>query len=182
MLRNNVAGIPAGIGPSGAGIPAPPGVPFSAFSARLAIRVWPYSPCSDDFNLSAGFTLGTRSNGINPPQEPVTLKLGTFALTIPCGSFKGTGFGPFEFQVVVEGVSLNVGIGAKRYAVYAVGQNADLEGSANSVPVTLIIGDDSGFTSLNDSPVGGPGPATLIGAAKLIALAECVRARVAGRR
>ncbi|MBO0734316.1 MAG: YncE family protein [Methylocapsa sp.] len=159
---NKVAAtIPAGKGPSGVGIiPAPPGVPFSVFSARLAIRFWPYNLRSDDFNLNASFTLGSASNGIDPSAEPVTIKIGTFALTIPRGSFKGTGFGPFEFQGVIEGVSLKVGIeptGAKRYAFHAVAQNANLQGATNSVPVTLIIGDDSGFTSINAqiSPAGG---------------------------
>jgi uncharacterized repeat protein (TIGR03803 family) len=67
-------------------------VPFSAFSGKLSIAFGP-SPNTDSFNLDASFTLGSARNGINPPAEPVTLKVGTFSTTIPPGSFHGTGFG-----------------------------------------------------------------------------------------
>jgi hypothetical protein len=55
---------------------------------------------------------------------------------------------------------LAVGIeptGAKRYAFHAVAHDANLTRTANPVPVTLTIGDDSGTTSVkaNISPGGG---------------------------
>jgi YVTN family beta-propeller protein len=83
-----VATIPAGIGPSGVGIIPPQlGVPFSAFNARLAIDLDRASK-RDCFELQSSFTLGSVSSGINPPVEPVTLKVGTFTTIIPPGSFK----------------------------------------------------------------------------------------------
>jgi hypothetical protein len=42
------------------------GVPFSAFSGKLQIAFGP-SPNTDSFDLNASFTLGSASNGINPP-------------------------------------------------------------------------------------------------------------------
>ena len=125
-------------------------VPFSAFSGKLSIAFGP-SPNTDSFNLDASFTLGSASNGINPPTELVTLRVGTFKTTIPAVSFTGTGFGPFHFHGVIDGVRLEVGIlptGAKRYAFQANAHGADLTGTANPVPVTLAIGDDSGTTSV----------------------------------
>jgi YVTN family beta-propeller protein len=159
------ATVAVGDAPVGVGIiPPPPGVPFSAFSAKLEVHLG-HKPNTDHFNLNASFTLGSASNGINPPTEPVTLKVGTFTTTIPPNSFKiaddqddqndqeeGVGmkrFGPFRFHGVIDGVRLEVGIeptGAKRYAFHANAHDANLAGTTNPVTVTLIIGDDSGTT------------------------------------
>jgi hypothetical protein len=141
-------------------VPPPPGVPFLAFNAKLEVH-FGKSPNTDHFDLNASFTLGSASNGIDPPAEPVALKVGTFTTTIPPGSFKiadddqnnqeeGVGmkrFGPFRFQGVIDGVDLRVLIqptGAKRYALEAEARHADLTGAKNPVPVTLTIGGDSG--------------------------------------
>ena len=95
--------------------------------------------------------MGSASKGINPVAEPVTLQIGTFATTIPAGSFKGTGFGPFTFNGKVGGVGFGVRIapiGAKRYAMKAEALNPNLAGTKNPVPVTLTIGGDSGTVSV----------------------------------
>jgi YVTN family beta-propeller protein len=144
-----VATIPVGMGPSAVGII--PDIPFSAFSAKLAIQAAP-SPNAGAFELLSEFTLGSASNGINPPAEPVTLQVGTFAMTIPPGSFKGKGYGPFTFDGTINGVALEVAIvptGAKRYAFGAAAQNVNLTGTANPVTVRASIGVDSATTSVN---------------------------------
>jgi hypothetical protein len=123
---------------------------FSAFSAKLEIEL-PLN-AAGDFLLASPFTLGPSSDGIHPPAEPVTLRIGTFATTIPPGSFKGSGVGPFTFQGVTGGVALNARIaptGTKQYSLQAEGRNANLTGTANPVPVTLTIGNDSGAVSVN---------------------------------
>jgi hypothetical protein len=100
--------------------------------------------------------LGSASNGINPPAEPVTLQVGTFTTTIPSLSFTGTG--SFSFQGVINGVDLTVGIsptGTKRYAFTAVATNASLTGTVNPVPVTLTIGADTGTVSVTAAIMGG---------------------------
>ncbi|MCI0597966.1 MAG: hypothetical protein L0Y60_00320 [Beijerinckiaceae bacterium] len=119
-----------------------------------------HKPNTDYFYLNASVTLGSASNGINPPAEPVTLKAGTFNATIPPGCFKGKGFGPFIFAGVVDGVRMAARIiltGAKRYAFHAVAHNASLKGTANPVPVTLGIGNDGGTAMVNAKflPLGG---------------------------
>jgi YVTN family beta-propeller protein len=132
-------------------VPPPPSIPFSAFTAKLEIHSG-QKPNTGHFNLNASFTLGSASNGINPPAEPVTLQVGTFTTTIPPGSFKGTGLGPFQFHGVIDGVRLEVGIeptGAERYAFHAVAHIANLTGTKSPEQVTLAIGDDSGTTSVN---------------------------------
>jgi YVTN family beta-propeller protein len=131
-------------------IPPPPGVPFLAFSAKLEIDL-DKKPIHEAFQLQASFTLGSASNGINPAKDPVTLKIGTFAVTIPPGSFTGKGFGPFYFAGVIDRVPLHAVIaptGAKRYAFDTAAQNANLKGTKNPVMVMLTIGDDSGTTSV----------------------------------
>ncbi len=132
-------------------------IPFAAFSARLAIE-FGTTPGDDFFEIAADFSLGSNSNGIKPPAEPVTLAIGTFTTTIPPGSFKAEGFGTFAFRGVVNGVNLEALIfptGNKRYELLAAAQNADLTGIKNPVPVTLTIGDDSGMTSVKAIIVGG---------------------------
>jgi YVTN family beta-propeller protein len=153
-----VATVGVGNQPRAVGIIPPQlGIPFSVFTAKLEVQTG-HKPNTHHFNLNASFTLGSASNGINPPTEPVTLKVGTFTTTIPPGSFKiaddhqeeGVGmkrFGPFRFDGVIDGVDLRVLIrptGAKRYALEAEARHADLTGIKNPVPVTLIIGGDSG--------------------------------------
>ena len=127
-----------------------PGTPFAAFGAKLAID-FGISPNPDAFELLSEFTLGQSNNGINPVAEPVTFQIGTFATTIPAGSFTGTGFGPFTFNGMIGGVELGVRIepiGTKRYALKAEALRPKLTGTKNPVPVTLTIGGDSGTVSV----------------------------------
>ncbi len=146
-----VATVTVGSDPVGVGIiPPPAGVPFSAFSAKLEIDL-DKKPNEDRFELQSSFTLGAASNGINPPAEAVTLQIGVFATSIPPGSFKGKGFGPFRFHGVIDGVALEVEIeptGTKRYALEAYARDANLTGTKNPVTVMLAAGDDSGMTSV----------------------------------
>ncbi|HUZ92181.1 MAG TPA: YncE family protein [Methylocella sp.] len=146
-----VATVPVGGNPGGVGIiPPPPGVPFSAFSAKLAFDL-DHKPNHDAFRLMSHFTLGQSSNGIDPVTEPVTLRLGSFTTIIPAGSFMGKNFGPFAFHGMIGGVDLHVEIeptGAKRYDLMAEARDANLTGTTNPVPVTLVIGDDSGTVSV----------------------------------
>jgi YVTN family beta-propeller protein len=144
-----VATVPVG-GGSVATFPPPSRIPFSAFRAKLEIDR-NHEPNEDDFHLQSEFTLGQSSNGINPPAEPVTLRIGGFATTIPPGSFKGKEFGPFEFEGVVNHVRLEVSIeptGAKRYRFHANAHDASLNGTVNPVTVTLTVGTDTGTTSV----------------------------------
>jgi len=149
--NNVVTKIAVGIAPLGVGVaPPPPLTPFGAFAAKLDIRLG-HRPDHDAFQLSSGFTLGQGSNGIDPAAEAVTLQIGAFATTIPAGSFKGKGYGPFWFHGEIDGVALHVEIeptGSKRFALEATARGAGLNWTQNPTPVTLTIGGDSGGASV----------------------------------
>jgi YVTN family beta-propeller protein len=143
------ADVPANL--CGVGIvPPPPGIPFLAFNARLEI-VFGGAPNQDAFALQSGFALSSTAPAINPVIQPVTLQAGTFAVTIPPGSFVKTTKGQFIFSGVINGVKLEVLIastGTLRYGFAAKAVHASLTGTQNPAYVTLTIGGDSGATSV----------------------------------
>ncbi len=146
-----IATVGVGSGPAGVGIvPPPPGVPFLAFNAKLAIQFGSI-PTKDAFGLGSNFTLSSTAPAINPLSEPVTLQVSSFATTIPPGSFKKQQDGSFAFKGVIDGVNLEALIkrtGTLRYAFQAKATGANLTGTVNTVYATLIIGGDSGATSV----------------------------------
>ncbi|MGH6852607.1 MAG: YncE family protein, partial [Methylocella sp.] len=158
--KSVVATVPVGSEPFGVGIvPPPPGVPFLAFNAKLAIA-FGAAPNEDSLNLHSHFTLRSAAPGIHPHREPVTVQVGTFSITIPPGSFKKHGDGDgddragglFTFKGVIDGVRLDALIkqtGTLRYEFLANARHANLTGTKNEVYVTLTIGGDSGATSVN---------------------------------
>jgi YVTN family beta-propeller protein len=146
-----VATVPVGIGASEVGIvPPPPGIPFLAFNANLDID-FGTAPNTDAFTLGTSFTLSSTAPAINPLIDVVTLQIGTFAVTIPPGSFNENGKGIFSFEGVINGVTLRALIkstGTLRYAFQAESVSASFTGTQNTVYVTLTIGGDSGATSV----------------------------------
>jgi hypothetical protein len=134
-------------------VPPPPGVPFLTFNALLAIQ-FGGTPNQDAFGLGSNFTLSSTAPAINPVTQPVTIRVGSFATTIPIGSFVAQKDGSFAFKGVIDGVSLEALIkptGTLRYAFQAKATGANLTGTTNTVYATLIIGGDSGATSVNAS-------------------------------
>lgn len=108
---------------------------------------------NDRFDLEAEITLGDNSDGILPPKEIVTLRIGSYSATLPSGSFKKKKYGSklFRFHGKVNGVALDVTLQrgkAKDYKLMAFGRGAKLRGIENPVPVTLTIGNDRGNTSV----------------------------------
>jgi hypothetical protein len=89
----------------------------------------------------------------------ITSIVGTYAVTIPPGSFTGTitgsAFGPFRFAGTINGVSLHAAIavtGTKRFSFQAGAQNASLTGTVIPVTARVSIGVDSGTASF--TPTG----------------------------
>jgi len=125
-------------------------VPFLAFNAKLAIQFGSI-PTKDAFGLGSGFILSSAAPAIDPLTDPVTLQVGTFTTTIPPGSFKKQKDESFTFQGKIHGVGLGALIkrtGTLRYAFQAKATGANLTGTTNTVYATLIIGGDSGATSV----------------------------------
>jgi FG-GAP repeat len=122
-------------------------LPFSAFNVQLTVY-----PNQSQFSIKSNFTLGTTSDGIDPPTEPVTLQIGSFTITIPAGSFVKAGLpGYFTFVGVVDNVNLEVLIkltSGNNYIFGVDARNVSLT-IVNPVTVTLTVGNDSGTTSVN---------------------------------
>ena len=144
-----VATIPVGAEPLAVGVIPPPGVPFLAFSARLAIT-FGAAPNQDSFNLHSPITLSSTAPGLHPHRDPVTLSVGTFSITIPPGSVREQPDGSFFFAGMINGVSLKAQIYPTGLAIRVPREatGASLTGTTNPVPVTLTIGDDCGTTSV----------------------------------
>jgi len=120
-------------------------VPFAALSARVEIEH------DDAFEVKATFTLGAGSNGIAPLTEDVKLRVGTFSITIPAGSFTQDGGGQFKFEGVIANVTLEVEIkdlGGGNVEFKAEGDVANLTGTVNPVTMALTIGDDVGTATI----------------------------------
>jgi hypothetical protein len=131
-------------------------VPFAIFAVKLESK-------KDAFELKASTTLDATSDGINPLTEEVRLSVGTFATTLPAGSFKSKPAKPdkkgkpgkpaeFVFAGVVDGAQLEIKISVlanNQFEFKAEGKGIDLTGVTNPVVVNLIIGDDSGTTISN---------------------------------
>jgi len=120
-----------------------PAILFSAFSAKLAI-----SP--DGFDLKGTFALGAGGT-INPPTQPLILRIGTNTITVPAGSFKAGPKGTFTFQGTIGGVALQIRlapVGAGTYSIQLDASGVNLTGLTNPVAVTLSIGNNTGTTSM----------------------------------
>jgi hypothetical protein len=132
----------------------PPNVPFAAFAPKVDITLGPLAN-DDEFAIKATFTLGSGSDGIIPPTEAV-LKVGSFATTIPSGSFtlkpaKNKKPAQFTFEGIIDGVKLEAKItqlGDNSFEFKAEGIGVNLTGTVNPVKVELILGDDKGSTEV----------------------------------
>ncbi len=116
---------------------------FETFDAGVEIG-------EDEFEVEGSFTLVATSNGINPLTEDITLEVGTYATTIPAGSFEFDDES-FEFEGVIAGVALGMSItplGGNEFNFMVIGEGADLTGTFNPVTVSLRIKDDAGTASI----------------------------------
>jgi hypothetical protein len=81
--------------------------------------------------------------------------VGTYAVTIPAGSFRqlarGSKAGGYVFEGVIGGVTPEaqiVPLGNSRFQFKAEAQPVDLAALSNPVTVTITIGDDAGTSSV----------------------------------
>ncbi len=135
-----VASIGVGKGP--AAIAIIPDIPLSFFTSKLFI-----SQSKSYFELLSNITLGSGADWLNPVTDPVTIQVGSFAATIPPGSFKGAQYGPWTFDGTVNGAVIHSVIwltGTKQYQVLAKVQQANVAGAKNPVTVRLTLGPNSG--------------------------------------
>lgn len=168
---NTVVGsIAVGANPFGVAI-SRLGILFSCLKGRLEL-----DRDEDEFDLVATFNLGS-GGSINPRTQPVTLTIGTYAVTIPAGSFVKHD-GRYHFKGVIKGVRLDVLIrhlrcnedeneyhsdvepahrhgcvkcacDADSFKFLARGKAANLKGIPNPVTVTISVGANNGATKIS---------------------------------
>lgn len=123
-----------------------PFIRFPRFSGSLTI-----DPDAGVFNLRDRFTLGT-GGSIDPTKQPVAFGVGSYAVRLPPGSFVKNSTG-YMYQKTVRGIFLAVFINFTRtpgnYALRANRRGGTLNITSTPVPVTLIIGNNSGSTQMN---------------------------------
>ena len=107
--------------------------PFATFKPQAVIDM-----DENAFVTFGSFTPGTGSgfDGISPATEPVQLKVGTFSITIPAGSFRKNRAGGFTFFGDINGTKLIMEIlpkGKGKYVFAALAKDANLAGTVNPV-------------------------------------------------
>ena len=119
---------------------------FAVFDVKVKLDL-DIPVTKDAFSLTATFTLGPTSNGINLLTDAVTVQVGTYSTTIPAGSFKQKN-GRFTFAGVINGAKLTAELkplilgNDYKFTMFGVGTN--LTGTVNPVTVGLTIGGDNG--------------------------------------
>jgi probable HAF family extracellular repeat protein len=122
-------------------------VPFSTFDAKMGLTGKPPTK----FRLKGSFTLGAGSTGIDPVNQPVTLKLGTFSVSIPTGSFTTTSKGDYDFEGTVGGVAILfriTSVTSTSFTWEAKGATNSGLPATNPVSVGLTIGNNTGTVSV----------------------------------
>ena len=128
----------------------PPGdphshTPFAAFWVEFEQE-------DDEFEVEGTFTLGEGSDGIDPLMEEVTVRIGTYEITIPMGSFTLDDDGEFEFDGVIDGMEVEMEIELEEDGTFEF--EVEVEGDAlpeldEPLEVTLTIGHDEGIATAN---------------------------------
>ena len=120
-----------------------PAHPFSKFKAEVKKEL-------GEVEVEGTFTLASDSDGIRPLAEAVTIQIGDFSTTIPANSFKETWTGRLKFEGEVQEMDIEAKIkqlGNRSYKFEIELKAKDKVKDVESVPVSLIVGDDGGTTS-----------------------------------
>jgi YVTN family beta-propeller protein len=119
--------------------------PFAAFTIdNLNIN--------NNLHEQGDFTLGANTGGIDLANQPLTLTVNDFSLTIPAGSFRQVGGNMhFVFNGTVNGLSVNFNLKANGKSSsdfsYVVDVHGVSIGGPNPATVGLKIGHNSGTTT-----------------------------------
>jgi YVTN family beta-propeller protein len=119
--------------------------PFAAFTIdNLNIN--------NNLHEQGDFTLGANTGGIDLANQPLTLTVNDFSLTIPAGSFRQVGGNMhFVFNGTVNGMKVNFNLkatnGSSSQFTYVVDVHGVSIGGPNPATVGLKIGHNSGTTT-----------------------------------
>lgn len=121
---------------------------FSAFSNKLEVGSY-LGTTATSFEFVSKFTLGSASDGIKPLTETLLLKVSSYIVSVPAGSFHKNSYGQYVYGGTINGVRLGVKITpstttANTYTLEAEGNGVALT-VTKPVRVGLEIGNDIGF-------------------------------------
>jgi hypothetical protein len=121
---------------------------FAAFAPKVEIN-----SSNNTFEMLVPFTQGTGSNGINPATEDVSFSLGSFAVTVPAGSFSVSSKGSYQFSGSINGGTLKAIIkpitAGYQLQVEGSGGLGNLGSLANPLTVAVFVGDDGGTATVS---------------------------------
>lgn len=124
---------------------------FSDFSLKQALIKFNKLSESDSYDVEGSFTLGENSDGIDPLEEVVKLKVGTSNLEIPAGSFFQVRKRKYKFIGNIGDVRVHMSLKTLKsntFRFMAWIKGIDLTDTSNPVPIGLYIGDDMGQTDI----------------------------------
>ena len=121
-------------------------IPFAASTTSLET----VTGTPPTFTLDDTFTLGRNSTGIDPVTQQVTLRIDTFAVTIPANKFNLLTDGTFRFAGTINKVKYLVTIkplGSNSFKLSAKGTGQDLSTLGKQVPIALTVGGNTGAST-----------------------------------
>ena len=121
-------------------------IPFAASTTSLET----VTGTPPTFTLDDTFTLGRNSTGIDPATQQVTLRIDTFAVTIPANKFNLLTDGTFRFAGTINKVQYLVTIkplGSNSFKLSAKGTGQDLSTLGKQVPIALMVGGNTGSST-----------------------------------
>lgn len=129
----------------------PVGQEFATFNARTELTLG-RKPNDDSYRLSGFLSLAPGSDGIDPLTEAVTLKVGSFAATLPAGAFVLDG-DTYKYNGSVGRSYLIVRVSPltepSAYSFRSILVHGDLAATTMKPQVQLAIGDDRGGVTLD---------------------------------
>lgn len=126
-------------------------VPFTPF-ADLSVNLEVAGAAPPSFQIAGNLDLGSASSGFDPLHQPVSIRLASYAVTIPAGSFVQASPGTYKFDGAIQGATIRSQItrkGAGRFAFRMTVRGIDMSAAINPVRVLLLLGGNAGSTSVN---------------------------------
>lgn len=132
--------------------PNPFGIAIANLSTPFSLFTIPNLVINNNLHEQGVFLLGANNSGIDPVNQPVTLTVNNFSLTIPAGSFKQVGGDlHFVFDGTVNGLAVNFELkavhGTSTEFTYGVDVHDVSISGPNPANVGLKIGRNSGVTT-----------------------------------
>jgi beta propeller repeat protein len=104
------------------------------------------------FSLLSNLTLRVGNNGLNPPNEVVSFKIGNASATIQVGKFRKLTNSLYAYAGTINNVKMEVlirSLGNNQYSFQTAGTGYNFSGITNPVMVEVSVRDDFATASVN---------------------------------